>query len=158
MVSAGVLGIALMGLVQMHTTSIRGAARTDEVARGWELSRQMADRFAIPTADLGCGDASLPLGEGGCMEGRIDPGDEKGWPCTMYVDGDATSNDASGDFPESTQDAFDSGRAFRIDRWLSAHPSGGDGVSMLHVWVCWRRADGTLQEVYSSRVRVEDLW
>ncbi|MEL6188976.1 MAG: prepilin-type N-terminal cleavage/methylation domain-containing protein, partial [Myxococcota bacterium] len=46
MISATVLGIALVGLVQMHTTSVQRTVESEKVGRATEIARQIADRTA----------------------------------------------------------------------------------------------------------------
>src|SRR5688572_18112087 len=46
MISSVVLGIGLLGLTQLHFSSINGTLRSEEVSRGSEIARQLADTFA----------------------------------------------------------------------------------------------------------------
>jgi hypothetical protein len=161
MISAAVLGIALVGLVEMHTTSIRGTAKAEDVGRATEIARQLADRVAsLPVDQLpGCGSIDTPLGVPGC---RATPGpgrsfsNPKGGPsCTRFVDEDAIADAASGQIATLPTEQAGS---YRIDTWLSQHPNGTSGAGLLHVWVCWRDPAGVVQEVHTRRMKIAGVW
>lgn len=160
MISAAILGVALVGLVQMHTTSIRGTAKAEDVGRATEIARQLADRIASQPLDqiVGCGSATAPLAEPGCRDslgpGRT-PTTPKGGTCTRVVAEDAVADAASGDIPTLDPTSPD---GYRIDTWLSSHPNGAPGTAQLHVWVCWRDPSGLINEVYTSRVKIDGVW
>lgn len=162
MISATVLGIALVGLVQMHTTSVQRTVESEKVGRATEIARQIADRTASqPLAALpACGNAATPLdvadGTRGC---RGTPVPSRGKapvkvdPCTQFfgedaISGGATLQPASSEEPSS----------FRVDTLLSSHPNGGTDAALLHVWVCWREPDGMYNEIYTSRAKIAGVW
>ena len=46
MVSAGILGIGLLGLVKLHVTSMDGLSRSFQITTGAEVARQVAEEIA----------------------------------------------------------------------------------------------------------------
>lgn len=169
MISAAVLGIALVGLVEMHTTSIRGTAKAEDVGRATEIARQLADRVASQPLDQmpGCGSAIVPLAQTGCRgtpgPGRVLANAKPGLDCTRIVNEDAVTNALSGDIEtltsvDPTLPSGTSPGAFRVDTWLSAHPNGAAGTALVNVWVCWRDPSGAVQEVATQRVKIEGVW
>lgn len=51
LVAAGVLGIALTALVQLHQTSMRGTVASSRLGEASEVARQLADHFSIRAVD-----------------------------------------------------------------------------------------------------------
>lgn len=171
LVSAAVLGFALLGLVQMHTSSIRGTAKAEDIGRAAEIARQIADRLAAQpldamTADLpNCGSPAAPLGArplSGCRATE-QPGPTMlplRVPCSRLIPEDAIADVANGviDIPNVDPSEDAAAGAYRVDTLLSQHPNGGPGVIQLHVWVCWRDPSGNVSEVHTSRTRVEGFY
>lgn len=160
--SAAVLGIALVGLVNLHTTSIEGTAKADDIGRAAEIARQRADQLASApvTVLAACGNATTPFDTStpqGCRA-SFGPGsafaNDKLGACTQLVSSDATPN-GSGVLPiaPSTEP-----NPYRIDVLLSGHPSGSTGLAQVHVWVCWRDGSGMVNEVHTTRTRVAGMW
>lgn len=161
MISATVLGFALLGLVQLHTTSIRGTAKAEDIGRAAELARQFADQYAsLPIASLpncgGIGSSLDPTLPNGCRS-TLGPGTAYAMPraggCTVEVPGDATP-DAAGNLPAAGTDP----NPYRVDLWMARHPSGSAGLIEMNVWVCWRDANGQVNEVHTTRTRVTGMW
>lgn len=161
LISAGVLGIALVGLVQMHATSMKGTAKAEDIGRAAELARQYADQYAsLPVTALpacgGIGFVMDPTIPNGCRA-TLGPGPGMQAPkpnnCTVLVPSDATP-DASGNLPSAAGD----GNPYRVDLMMAQHPTGATGLMQMHVWVCWRDADGLVNEVHTTRTRVAGMW
>ena len=162
MISAVVLGIALVSLVQMHTTSIRGTARAEDIGRATEIARQIGQFMASQPLNQipACGNpnAPLPAGPQGCRASE-GPGTvlstTKTFPCTRLVDEDGVVDAATGDIPVSPATSRGS---YRIDMLLSSHPNGATGMAQIHVWVCWRDAGGNVNEVSATQTKIVGLW
>lgn len=166
--SAAVLGIALLGLVQMHTASMKSTEAGEDIGRAMEMARQLGDQTAtqpleqIPAA---CGDPNLPLAGGpqGCRA-TLGPGTTfstpRGAPCTQYVDEDVVVDATTGAITPVTLDQNGNPRRnhFRVDFRLTSHPNGGPNTAMVHVWVCWRDLSGKVNEVYTNRTKIRGVW
>ena len=161
MVSVAVLGIALTGLVQMHTTSIRGTAKAEDIGRATEIARQIAALEAnVPDVNLpACGGIASPVPAGGLLGCRGSDGPSAAFSnprgdCTRWVEEDAVVDPVSGAIAVIDERPG----AYRVDTWVTSHPNGGDNNGIVHVWVCWRDAGGLVNEVYTARLRVGDVW
>lgn len=163
MISAAVLGIALVSLVQMHTTSIQSTSNAENLGRATEIARQIADSVASqPLTQITCGDAAvaLPPGPQGCRAsagpGRAPAGDKSGAAgCTTYYATDGLNDAVSGApniLPSETETSF------RVDERLARHPNNAPGAAQLHVWVCWRGRNGMYNEIHTTRTKVEGIW
>lgn len=164
MISAAVLGIALVGLVQMHTTSIQRTVESEKVGRATEIARQIADRMASqPLTQLPpCGNTTAPLdlsNPQGCRAtigpSRTDAAQKSG-VCTQFFTEDGLADANSG--IETPAALVDEPQSFRVDVQLSSHPNGGNAAALLHVWVCWREPDGMYNEIYTSRAKIAGVW
>lgn len=170
LVAAAVLGIALVGMVQLHSSSIRGTARAERLGRASEVARQFAELLATTTpADLpACppGPLAAPLvGATGC---KGDVGQTflftptKGVGCTFWVqDGPSVPSiddpNAAAGAIVAQPNAGPTGpqpSQFRIDVSVSAHPSANrfPDAALLTVWVCWRDEIGRVNEVRTRRI------
>lgn len=158
MVAAGVLGIALIGLVELHKSSIRGTAKAQRVGEAAEVARQIAEQVAaqpfnqLPACAPGTG-TPLPAPPNGC---RATAGPSNAWaaprpaPCTYFVDSAAVQPVDPTAFP----DAGAGQRRFRVDLAVSQHPDSGNypDSALLTIWVCWTDQRGTIGEVSTSRM------
>jgi hypothetical protein len=175
MVAAGVLGVALLGLVRLHTSAMRGTVQADSIGRGAEVARQLADMVAstsmtrLPAWLAACGPgAAAPLPANfGC---RTQIGGDRvlgqGFAamkggCTFFMQGAAVPSSvdpnvapslATGDNRAATAPL--SGE-FRVDVALSAHPNPASypNTAVVTVWVCWMDSEGgAVREVETRRV------
>lgn len=160
MVAAGILGFALVGLVELHKTSMRGTVRAERVGRATEVARQIAEQTAaqpfnqLPNCAPGAGPtggqlAPAPNGCRATLEPSTVFSAVRPNGCTFYTDeADVTPAD-----PTAVADAG-SNRRFRVDLAVSQHP---DPVSypdsaLLTVWVCWVEEGGVIREINTSRI------
>jgi prepilin-type N-terminal cleavage/methylation domain-containing protein len=158
MIAAAVLGIGLVGLAKLHVASIQGTVRSEDLSRGAEVAREIADTFA--TLDF----ANLPA----CGPGANSP---PTWVNPWYTeDGVPDINNAAwtGDPMAGDGSAADTGN-FRVDLAVSQHPDvinfpngltatpDQDPVQVLWIWVCWRDDKNMVQEVSTARVMTRDL-
>lgn len=168
MISAVILGIGLVGLSQLHMSSIRGTVRAEEIGRAAEVAREIAD--TLTTLDWNsipqCGPGPTgqpfwvnpPTAGGGC-KAALGPtsvmNPPKPFGCTAWYtrDGVPDLNQPGwvGDPMNGDGSAPDTGN-FRVDIALTAHPDtvafppasalppppGERPVAVLWVWVCWR--------------------
>jgi hypothetical protein len=175
MIAAGVLGIALIGLVRLHTSAVRGTVQADSLGRGVEVARQLADTVA--TTSL----AAAPAWLTACQPGRGAPlpqnsgcrtsaagvrasGDgfavHKGG-CTFFSRGAAVPMPGDANNVPSVETGATRGLPapqsgeFRIDVAYSAHPDpvAYPDAAVVTVWVCWLDGDsGSIREVETRRV------
>lgn len=184
MVAAGILGIALVGLVRLHVSSMRGTVQAEQQGNGAELARQLAEYMAtqieappengvtlrLPVRSdfvTPCGpgvNAQLPPGAQGCRAGDnltaglSDP-NRHGTGCSFWTYGGLLPDLATGPVPSwrATQLPGERPGAFRVDMAVSAHPSPANypDAAMVTIWVCWRDEGGLIRQVTSRRVFVE---
>ena len=169
MVAAGVLGIGLLGLVKLHTTSIRGTMQAEDLGRAAEVARQLADFITAVEVDPTNIAGSLP----NCAPGTATPlaaepngcrnslgigsqfAANRPAPCMQWFDGAGVPNASNGTMPVT---AVDTG-GYRVDQSLSRHPDNlrfPDAI--VHtVWVCWRDGGGQVHEVETSRMIVPGI-
>jgi prepilin-type N-terminal cleavage/methylation domain-containing protein len=175
MVAAGVLGIALLGLVRLHTSAMRGTVQADSIGRGAEVARQLADMVAstnmtaLPAWLAACGPgpaAPLPANFGCRAQIGGDRVRGQGFAavkggCTFFMEGagvpsSVDPNVAPSLATGSTRNAVAplSGE-FRVDVALSAHPNPASypNTALVTVWVCWMDSEGgSVREVETRRV------
>lgn len=58
-VSAVVLGVGMVGLINLHTSSMRGESRAIEMSRAQEVARQVADYYSTRGFEAAQGDPEL---------------------------------------------------------------------------------------------------
>ncbi len=169
MIATVILGIGLLGLVELHSHSIRGTVKAESIGRGTEVARQVADQLMTQTVDslpAACGAIANPPPDkylGGCRAtagaGTVFAADKPG-ACTQWLDADRIANVLDGNPVVAAAD-FGQGRAraYRADMVISDHPNPNfapDG-GLITIWVCWRDAKGFVQQVRTSRVIVPNL-
>ena len=166
MVAAGVLGVALLGLVELHRTSMGGTARSMQVAEAAEVARQIAEQVASqPLAQLpncapgaGVGGGQLPAGPNGCRA-TLGPGTAYAAPrlppCTYTVNSAAVMPSDPAAFPDAM--TASETRKYRVDMAVSQHPdfSNFPNSALITVWVCWQDTRGFVQEYSTSRVVIQ---
>lgn len=171
LVAAGILGIALVGIVQLHATSIRGTAKAERIGRASETARQIAELFATTSADdlPNCDPGPLlppPNDMVGCKNGDgvttvfTDPTVRPNG-CVLWVQGGPSTprindvNAADGAIVSlPNPSGAEQPSQFRIDLAVSSHPDPAtypDAV-MLTVWACWRDEVGVVREVQTRRI------
>ena len=170
LIAAGVLGIALIGIVRLHASSIIGTAKAERVGRASIVARQFAEMFATTSpADLPVcapGPNGAPLAEpAGCKSAQgvttvFSP--PKGTGCTYWVnDGPSVpsindTNAANGQIVADPTPGSNGPQPsqYRIDVSVSAHPAAASypDAALLTVWVCWRDERGSINEIRTRRI------
>ena len=173
LVAAAILGVALVGIVQLHGASIRGTAKAERIGRASEVARQIAELYAttepgaLPLCPPGPTVAPPPEPAGCKSAIAVTTAFAAEKPaCTFWVQGGPSTpsiNDAGAAAGAIVAQAT-AGPAgpqpsqFRIDIGVSAHPDATappnnfpDAV-MLTVWVCWRDEVGIVHEVRTRRI------
>ena len=156
-VAAAILGIALIGLVELHKGSMRGTVRAECVGRATEVARQIAEEVAalpsgnpalLPACAPGVG-APLPAPPNGCRATATSMVADRLNGCTYYTDEAAVSATDPSAFPDAG-----SNRRFRVDMAISQHPDALNypNAPLLTVWVCWTDETGRVQEIQTSRI------
>lgn len=171
MISAAILGLALMGLVQLHKTSIQGTVKATAMGRASEVARQLAETASsVDFADLppclpGAGPAGAVLGPApqGCR-GSIAPSTvwagQKANGCTYYVESAAIPSVDPGYNPDG---AVNPTLKYRVDIAVSQHPDNGvppsnyPDTAVVTVWVCWEDERGIVQELSTTRLVTSGL-
>jgi len=156
MVAAGILGVALIGLVRLHSTSMQGTVRAQRVGRAAEVARQLAETVASQTwAQLPpCGGPAVPLppAPAGCRA-TIGPSTVfsgvRPNGCTYFADGAAVQDVALPDAAVAPPN-----QRFRVDMAVSQHPDALNypNSAVLTVWVCWTEKQGVIREITTSRI------
>ncbi len=183
MVAAVILGIGLLGLVELHRTSIRGTVKAISAGQALEIGRQVAETIlsadyvsqpnpapAVPNNCAGGafwpapGPSLPPPGFGvagvlGCRQDANSFSATKNGLCTFYAE-EAPVNTGNGTSPfePATVNTQANGR-FRIDTAIHGHPNPlqyPDSV-MATVWVCWRDSARQVHEVRTTRILTQDL-
>lgn len=147
MVAAGVLGIAILGLVRLHMTSTRQNASLRDLSTARALAAQRLERLATRPVErlVACG------GPAGCREGvdtlRASKGTVDGYACTDFADGPTVA----------TPGTVALGK-FRIDTTVENHPDPTQHpeARILTVSVCFRDAYEQIREVHAERMLVPD--
>ena len=174
LVAAAILGVALIGIVRLHGSSIRGTSQAERIGRASEVARQVAEMLATTTAeDLPACLPGLNLPPPDEPAGCKEPGvttvatDEKdGIGCTFYVQGGPST--PSIEDPESVNGAIvstpDPGPTgwqpsqYRVDITVSQHPDAGNfpDTALLTVYVCWLNEIRQINEVRTRRILYVD--
>lgn len=145
-ISSVVLGIGVMGVAKIQTTSVKSmsGSRSQNVAR--QLAQQRIAWLATKSLDRIAGCSGPPS----CRSGRKAPAPIKsaqgGFLCTRFVDG-----------PTSGQGGSTESK-FRVDVSVS-QPQGSrqfDDAKLLTVAVCYFEPDGAIGEVRAERLVVDD--
>ncbi len=169
LVAAAILGVALVGIVQIHGASIRGTAKAERIGRASEVARQFAELLA--TTSPGnlpvClpGPMAAPLVEPAGCKNALGPTTVFAPPkanCTFWVqDGPSTPsvddpNAVNGAIVAQTNPGPNGPQPsqFRIDVSVSAHPDPTTypNAVLVTVWACWRDEVGTVNEVRTRRI------
>ena len=167
MVAAAILGFALVGLVQLHKSSMRGTARATNLGRASEVARQLAETAAsqdftqLPNCAPGAGPAGgqLPAPPAGCRA-TVEPSGVfagvKPGSCTFYVDAAAVPSVDPG---LNNDAAVNPQLRYRVDTAISQHPDTNNypDTAVVTVWVCWLDEGGLVREISTSRLVTQGL-
>lgn len=147
MIAAGVLGVAVLGLVQLHTTSTRQNARLRDLATARALAGQRLERLATRPVDRL---AACP-GPAGCRN-RVDSlratkGTVDGYACTDFADGPSVAAPGASGIGK-----------FRIDTTVEGHPDPTQfpEARILTVSVCFLDTQEQIREVRAERMLVPE--
>lgn len=158
MVAAGILGIALVGLVRLHTTSLEGTVRSSRVGRAAEVARQLAETVAaqpfnqLPACGPGPG-APLAPAPAGCRAtvgaSTIFSVPGVNGNCTTFVDGADVQDVSLVGVAAPPPNA-----RFRVDAAVSQHPDplNYPNTALLTIWVCWTERKGEVREIATTRM------
>ena len=163
LVAAGILAIALVGVVYLHGNSIRGTAQAERIGRAAEAARQYAEMFAtttpgrLPACAPGIGNPA-PLEPAGCRRDLTSFRAGKGTGCTFWVTGGPST--PSIDDPAAANGAIIASvtaealpNEYRIDVAVSDPPgNAAAGAALLTVWTCWRDENGKVSEIRTRRI------
>lgn len=148
-VASGVLGIGLVGLVQLHTSATRGVVLGESLSRAGEVASQRAEFLAT----MDPGDLPGCQGPPRCMEGAgaafTQPlGPAGAFECTRWVD--------KADVPRSDGSQAQEGLRYRVDTVVSGHPDFARQrkAQLLTVSVCWADRSGRVRQVQTRRLLV----
>lgn len=144
--SSGILGIGLTGLVDLHTSSMRGVKQGTTITIASAIANQRAELVATQEPDaaiLPSCPPSLPIG---CRSTVSTFAPTK--PCTVQV--------SSPDVPLPTGVAPANSGEYRMDTVIGAHPDAVNhiGSLLVTVSVCWSDVAGNVHEFQTSRLLV----
>jgi hypothetical protein len=163
LVAAGVLGIALIALVKLHTSSMRGMKSSRDLGIAGDIALQLAEELAAqdqPTLNAStcfqaAGDAV------GCRDITVRPhaftNPKPGADCTWWVE-DGLMKDGTGNPPLNRQNTLAAARAsslpYRIDTVIRPHTDTANypNARLIDVFVCWTDEQGAVKEIQTSRV------
>ncbi|MCK6545024.1 prepilin-type N-terminal cleavage/methylation domain-containing protein [Myxococcota bacterium] len=149
MVSAGILGIGLIGLVNLYGTSTFGAARAQRLAVATEIARQEAavllSEGPDPTGPTDCPIAGTTIGCRGT--GRQLAATK---PCTVWLRDADVPTESGAILRDTTQTSF------RRDLVITAHPDTANhpGAQIATISVCYTDESGALQELQAVHLLV----
>jgi prepilin-type N-terminal cleavage/methylation domain-containing protein len=150
LVACALLGIGLLGLVDLHLSSIRGLGRGRFVTGAKEIAIQRAEALATQAGDLTTLPA-CPLNAGdpiGCFQDKLSLAPNKA--CTAWL------KDADVPTPAGASVAGAGTTPFRMDTVIGPHPDTVNHASALLVTVsvCWIDEEGAVEQVQARRVIV----
>lgn len=147
MVAVGVLGVALLGLLRLYTTSSRQNASLRDLTTARTLAAQRLERLATRPVDrLAACEAPA-----GCRAGidafRASKSSVDGYACTDFADGPSVADPGATPLGK-----------FRIDTTVEAHPDPTQHpeARILTVAVCFMDAYQLVREVRAERMLVPD--
>lgn len=180
MVSAGVLGIGLAGLIDLHSSSIRGMRRSRDLGIGQMIAAQASEEIALypieafeaapldacDTVTEGCksGNAAhayCTRSGGSGMNCGAAFSNPKPAGCSFWVGENGNMRDSTGATPYSStafasSEMFRADRRFRIDLVIRPHPEPRPAVNgfsyTVDVFVCWMDEAGFVHEVRTGRL------
>lgn len=149
MVSAGILGIGLIGLVNLYGASTSGALRARRLSVATEIARQESAMLlaegADPTGPTTCPAAGSTIGCRGA-DRRL----ATAKPCTVWLR-DADVPTESGVILRD-----ETASSFRRDLVVTAHPDTANhpDAQVATISVCYTDESGTLQELQAVHLLV----
>lgn len=173
MVASGILGIALIGLVRLHKSSMTGTAQAASIGQAAEVARQLAEMVASQSYEsmanttpnvyphcppgINAQLSAPPNPPPGCRASPSAFTIPKPDICTRWARGAELPSVDGADAGLGT-----STDTFRIDMSVSQHPDPTTYPEsiLVTVWVCWRdnnEVGGTIREVSTSRIVTEGL-
>jgi prepilin-type N-terminal cleavage/methylation domain-containing protein len=184
MIAAAVLGLGLVALTRLHIASLTGTVKSEDLSRGAEVARELADTFTLldwpNLPNCAPGRTSPPTwvnppAPGGCSSALgptnvLNP--DKGPGCTAWYTADGVPDVAQAGWtsdPMAGDNSMPDTGNFRVDLAVSRHPDvnsfpdegtvlpNQDPVQVLWIWVCWRDDGGLVHEIQSARVMSRDL-
>lgn len=162
LVAAAVLGIALIALVKLHTSAMRGMKSSRDLGTAGDIALQVAEELAAEdVTTLNANACFLAAGTPtGCRDPTVMPAGysapKAGADCTWWVE-DGLMRDGAGALPANRQNslaaAVTSNLPYRIDRVVHADPNATyPNTRIVEVYVCWTDEGGIVKEVQTSRV------
>lgn len=149
LVSCALLGIGLLGLVDLHMSSLRGLGRGRFATGAKEVATQRGEHLATQAADLATM-PSCPAGGGpvGCFQDRNNLAPAK--TCTQWL------GDPDVPTPSGASIAGAGPRQFRMDTVIGPHPDATNHAAALLVTVsvCWTDESGIVEQVQARRMIV----
>jgi prepilin-type N-terminal cleavage/methylation domain-containing protein len=149
MISGAVLSIGLLGVVELHRSSVRGLARGRAITVAGQIVAQRAEQLAGPAPDA----LTLPAcpRAGGVLGCRLSSSAfATSKTCTAWLlDSDVPS--ATGVDVPSTPDV-----GYRRDVVIEAHPdtTNHQGSFLATISVCWLDTQGKVQELQAQKLLV----
>lgn len=147
MIAGAVLSIGLLGILELHRSSIRGLSRGRSMTVANEIIDQRAELITgrDPAVLLTCPTASDGAG---CRATRTTFTASK--PCTAWLLESDVPTPAGADVPSSTD------LGYRRDIVIQAHPdtTNHPGSYLAIVSVCWRDSQGQIQQLQRQRLLV----
>ena len=149
MISAAVLSVGLLGVVELHRTSIRGLATGRALTVASQIAVQRAEQIGGREVDVlslpNCPTASDTVG---CKLSRKAFASPK--TCTAWLSDSDVPTPAGVDFPSSANVGY------RRDIVIEAHPdtNNHNGSFLATISVCWVDAKGYVQELRSQKLLV----
>jgi prepilin-type N-terminal cleavage/methylation domain-containing protein len=159
MISVGVLGIGLAGLISLHMSSLVGLHKGQRVSMAQEIAMQQTEYLETEaTAATGVLEAVLPSCPTsnasdpiGCRVDTTKLAPVK--PCTVFVD-DPNVPDPSGSAPGVFGAPAMSPFAYRADTVIVPHPDaiGFPNALVATVSVCWTDELQIVRQISTTRV------
>jgi prepilin-type N-terminal cleavage/methylation domain-containing protein len=166
MIATAVLGIAMAGLVKLHSAAIRGTKTTRDLSIAEDIAKQIADEMAArdgATLPSTITAATHPCSGviGGCKGGTGGVtrtfAAEKPGTCTAWFDAAGTARRLDGSMdkgapPRTEADALAAGAHYRVDRVVRMHPDPASRSTLIEVFVCWRDQGEIVRQAHTRRV------
>jgi type IV pilus assembly protein PilV len=148
MMTSVILGVGVLGLVNMYTSSARGVGTSRHRETATQIALQRIERLTTsPTETLpACGGLVGCRATPAALAPELAPADQ--FECTQYVSDMGSTEPTGGD---------DQG-GYRLDTIVAPHPSStqGSDARLISVSVCWTDASGLIQQVMMQRLALGD--
>jgi hypothetical protein len=149
MVTSVILGLGIVGLTSMYTTSARGVGSSRALETATQIALSRVERLATTPTD------QLPVCGGvvGCRASPTEMAQELApsagsFQCSQYVD-DSGAHDGATRGSEG---------GYRLDTIVAPHPSvtQNSDARIVSVSVCWTDGSGRVQQVLMQRLALGD--